>query len=169
MLQPLIGEESQLFPCSMLNLKDLSGLATDGVQRMCGTHSIDLFPCTCHAYVVLCIDDSDESQLLVCTLYFVSCSVFVSLCLCSNCLYLPLTSLLQTHAQTDKHTHRPACFHQIITTVGALWSFLSVFFFINCQIRLHLVVCRTWYWWKYITHKKTKHLHFAVLKQKHYT
>ncbi len=44
-----------LFPRSAINLKDLCGFATEEVQRACvfETHSIDLFPCTCHVGVLL--------------------------------------------------------------------------------------------------------------------
>lgn len=79
---------------------------------MRGTHSIDLPPRTCHAYVVLCNNDSDESQLLVCTFLF--CAVSVSPTLCFNRLHLPLTSLLQTHSRTDMHTHCLARSHQTV-------------------------------------------------------
>lgn len=101
---------SSFFLCGTINLTDLSGFATEGVQRMCGMQSIDLFPLTCHVYVVLCDDDSDESQLPVATFWFLA----LTPSLCFNCLYLPLTSLLQTHSHTDMHIRWPAGFHRII-------------------------------------------------------
>lgn len=85
------------------HFKRLVWFSTEGEQSMRGTHSKDLFPCMCHIYVVLCDDDSDESQLLVCTFCF-------ALSLCLNSLYLPLTSVLQTYSHTDRQAHCPACF-----------------------------------------------------------
>lgn len=104
---PPSGGKLDFFCCSVVNLKDLSSSAAGGVQRMCGTHGMELFSCTCHVCVVLCNDDSDESQLLVCTFCFMLCFCLSAFLLC---LYLPVTNLLQTHSHTDMHTHCPTCF-----------------------------------------------------------